>query len=200
MRRRKRALVPIGFLLASTLLLGVAYPAAVTAVCQLLFPAKAKGSLLVMDGKVRGSYLLAQGFDSPRYFEARPSATDYAYVGAGASNLGPTSAALASKAAERRGSWTAAFGVDAPEEMIYASASGLDPDISMEAALAQAPSVAAARGLGYADLASLKIAIGLEARREAGLLGPRRVNVVRLNALLDADPAYGGREEEKYGK
>jgi len=193
MRTRAKTFVPLRFLFAMTVLLGVAYPAAVTAICQLAFPAEANGSLLKVDGAVRGSFLLAQGFRSQRYFKPRPSATDYAYVGAGASNLGPTSAALASKVAERRAAWGAAYGSPAPEEMLYASASGLDPDISEESALAQTPSVAAARGLDYIGLASLKIAIQAEARRGAGLLGPPRGNVVRLNALLDSDPLYGGR-------
>jgi len=173
-----------------TILLGVAYPAAMTAICQVAFPTKAKGSLLVEGGTVRGSYLLAQGFSSPRYFKPRPSATDYAYVGSGASNLGPTSAALAASAAARREAWLAAYGEPAPEEMLYASASGLDPDISLAAALAQAPSVAAARGLGADASASLEAEILRRSAREEGKLGVARVNVLRLNVLLDTDPMF----------
>jgi len=200
MRTRAKAIVPLRFLLAMTVLLGVAYPAVVTAVCQLAFPAKANGSLVATGGAIRGSYLLAQAFESPRYFKPRPSATDYAYVGAGASNLGPTSAALAAKAAERGEAWRVAFGTSAPEEMLYASASGLDPDIGVEAALAQAPSVAAARGIDGVRLAALEVEIRREAELEAGPLGPPRVNVVRLNELLDTDPSYRGREEEYHGR
>jgi K+-transporting ATPase ATPase C chain len=185
MRRQSKAFAPLRFLLGMTIVLGLAYPAAITAVCQAAFPAKANGSLIVVDGAVRGSYLLAQDFRSPRFFRPRPSATDYAYMGAGASNLGPISAALAAKAAERRDEWLADFGSPAPEEMLYASASGLDPDISLEAALAQAPSVAAARGLGAAALESLKEEIGRMSSCEAGPLGPPRVNVARLNAHME---------------
>jgi potassium-transporting ATPase KdpC subunit len=191
MKAKMKALTPIGFLLGMTLLLGVAYPAAVTAVCGLAFPAKAKGSLAIVDGAVRGSYLLAQDFRSPGYFRPRPSATDYAYVGAGASNLGPTSAALKAKVAERRRAWEAEFGSTAPEEMLYASASGLDPDIGLVSALAQAPSIAAARGLDAEGLASLESIIRREASREAGLLGPPRVNVLRMNLLLDKEEDHG---------
>jgi potassium-transporting ATPase KdpC subunit len=200
MAAKSKARTTIGFLLGMTLLLGAAYPAAVTAVCALVFPAKAGGSLIVIDGAVRGSYLLAQDFRSPGYFRPRPSATDYAYVGAGASNLGPTSAALKSEVEERRRGWEAAFGSPAPEEMLYASASGLDPDIGVEAALAQAPAVAAARSLGPGGLASLESEIRREAGREARSLGPPRVNVVRLNVLLDSDPSFGGRKEDSYGE
>jgi K+-transporting ATPase ATPase C chain len=173
------------FLLAMTLLVGVVYPAVVTGFAQLFFPARANGSLLVKGGVVRGSTLLAQGFESPRYFKARPSATGYAYVGAGASNLGPTSAALSQAVAERRTAWEAEFGTPAPEEMLYASASGLDPDISLEAALAQLPSVAAARGLGIEARDALAKEIRKAAKASESLAGPQRVNVVSLNAQLD---------------
>jgi potassium-transporting ATPase KdpC subunit len=199
MAAKMKARTLIGFLLGMTLLLGAAYPAAVTAVCALAFPAKASGSLAVVDGAVRGSYLLAQDFRSPRYFRPRPSATDYAYVGSGASNLGPTSAALAAKVAERRRAWEAEFGSPAPEEMLYASASGLDPEIGVEAALAQAPAVAAARSLGAGGLASLESEIRGEAVRAARRLGPPRVNVLRLNVLMDSDPSIIGRKEDSNG-
>jgi potassium-transporting ATPase KdpC subunit len=200
MAAKSKAWTPIGFLIGMTLLLGAAYPAALTAICRIAFPEKSGGSLLVIDGAVRGSYLLAQDFRSPGYFRPRPSATDYAYAGSGASNLGPTSAALAAKVEERRRGWEAAFGSPAPEEMLYASASGLDPDIGVEAALAQAPSVAAARALGTEGLASLESEIRREAVREGRPLGPPRVNVVRLNVLLDSDPLFGGRKEDSYGE
>jgi potassium-transporting ATPase KdpC subunit len=180
------------FLLAMTLLLGIVYPMIVTGIAQLAFPAKANGSLLSIGGAVRGSTLLAQKFESPRFFHARPSATDYAYVGAGASNLGPTSAALAAAVGERRAAWAAAYATKAPEEMLYASASGLDPDISPEAALAQVEAVSAARGLGSEARRALSGEIRREAERSASLIAPPRINVLSLNALLDAGPEYKG--------
>jgi K+-transporting ATPase ATPase C chain len=174
-----------------TILVGVLYPALVTAVAQLAFPAKANGSLAVIGGKVRGSTLLAQKFESPLYFRPRPSASDYAYIGAGASNLGPISGDLAKAVVDRRAAWKKGFGKDAPEDMLYSSASGLDPDISLEAALAQVSSVAAARAgtSGRPEPAGLEAAIAAELRKRAAaattLIGPPRVNVVSLNAWLD---------------
>ncbi len=146
----------ITFLLGMTILTGVLYPAAITLVAQLAFPSRANGSLLVVNGAVRGSSLLAQKFESSRFFRARPSASDYAYVGAGASNFGPVSADLAKAVADRRAAWAKDFGGQAPEGMAYASASGLDPDIGVEAALAQVDRVASARSLGAAQKAALQ--------------------------------------------
>jgi potassium-transporting ATPase KdpC subunit len=180
------------FLLAMTLLVGVIYPVFITGIAQLAFPRKANGSLVLREGQVKGSTLLAQGFASPRYFKARPSATDYAYVGAGGSNLGPTSGALAKEVADRRAAWEAAFGSPAPEDMLYASASGLDPDISLEAALAQAPSVAAARGLGAQARDLLVERIRASAKDSGSLIAPPRINVVSLNALMDEAPEFAG--------
>jgi potassium-transporting ATPase KdpC subunit len=196
----------ITFLLGMTILTGALYPAAVTLVAQLAFPSKANGSLLLVGGAVRGSILLAQKFESPAYFRARPSASDYAYIGAGASNLGPVSADLAKAVADRRAAWAKDFGAGgspqaaAPEDLLYASASGLDPDISLEAALAQAPRVAAARAGAGPNGAGLGAALTEEIRRRAAgatsLIGPPRVNVVSLNAWLDREASIGGRYGE----
>jgi K+-transporting ATPase ATPase C chain len=188
------------FLLAMTVLLGVAYPALVTGIAQLAFPRQANGSLIVISGKTRGSTLLAQKFEGPGFFHARPSATDYAYVGSGASNLGPTSASLAKDAAERRAEWKAAYGTPAPEDMVYASASGLDPDISLEAALAQAGGVARARGLGAGARLALAQAIRDRADASKGLIGPARVNAVALNVLLETDPRFSPLGSKPQGK
>jgi potassium-transporting ATPase KdpC subunit len=179
----------ITFLLGMTLLTGVLYPAAVTLAAQLAFPRRANGSLLVMDGAVRGSTLLAQEFQSPRFFVARPSATGYAYLGSGASNLGPTSASLAAAVAARREAWETRFGPGAPEEMLGASASGLDPEIGLEAALAQAGRVAAARSMDETARLSLVSTLRSMAAAAEGPIGPPRVNVVEINAMLEARPA-----------
>jgi K+-transporting ATPase ATPase C chain len=196
MNATRRLPISLTFLLLMTILTGVLYPALVTGLAQVAFPAKANGSVLTREGKVWGSALLSQKFESPRYFRARPSASDYAHVGAGASNLGPVSADLAKAVAERRAAWVKDFGgapEAVPEDMLYASASGLDPDISLEAALAQAPRVAAARaGAGSPEAAELESLLTARARKMAGdatsLIGPPRVNVVSLNAWLDTLP------------
>lgn len=175
----------VAFLFWMAILTGLAYPAFVTLVAQLAFPARANGSLIVIDGQVRGSSLLAEDFRSPAHFRGRPSATDHSYVGSGATNLGATSGELARQIAQRRGEWMAAYGAEPPEEMLHASASGLDPEISPETALAQVDGVAAARGMGAEEKSALISAIRDAAFRRATIIGPPRVNVVSLNAMLD---------------
>jgi potassium-transporting ATPase KdpC subunit len=183
----------LSFLFFMTILTGLLYPALVTAVAQLAFPARANGSLVSLNGRVVGSGLLAQKFESARFFRPRPSASDFAYVGAGPSNLGPTSAALSKAVAERRAAFSSDFGLPpaaVPEDMLYASASGLDPDISPEAALAQAGAVAAARNLGEDGKRALVEAIEGLAEASTTVLGPPRVNIVSLNVLLETDPRF----------
>jgi K+-transporting ATPase ATPase C chain len=180
----------LAFLAWMTLLTGILYPAALTVAASLAFPRASGGSLLELGGAVRGSRLLAQDFSSPRFFRARPSATGYAYVSSGASNLAPTSAALAEAVAARKESWERGFGTPAPEEMLYASASGVDPEIGLEAALDQVGVVARARGLGPEARDALAASVRASADASASLLGPPRVNVVTLNAELEADPRF----------
>ncbi|MCE5256352.1 MAG: potassium-transporting ATPase subunit C [Spirochaetaceae bacterium] len=182
----------VRFLFVMTILLGIVYPAVVTGIAQLIFPDKANGSLIVLDGKVRGSSLLAQRFDSPQFFHPRPSATDYTYIGAGASNQGPISAALVKTVEDRQVTWERSYGSLAPEEMLYASGSGLDPDISVDAALAQVNTVAKARGLSDYSRRALVAAINEQARASKGLIGVVRINVMKLNTLLETDPEYRG--------
>jgi K+-transporting ATPase ATPase C chain len=187
----------LSFLFWMTVLTGLLYPAVVTLAAQLLFPKAANGSLLVAGGSVRGSGLLAQKFESPRFFQPRPSASDYAYIGAGASNLGPVSADLAAAVAGRREAWSKKFGGAAPEEMLYASASGLDPDISPEAALAQLDSVAGSRSLSAEAKAALGDRVAQMAAETSSLIGPPRVNVLSLNAYMEGSPAYAGAGKEE---
>lgn len=162
-----------------TLLTGVVYPLAITGVAQLLFRKQANGSAVMANGKLVGSELLAQKFESPRYFWPRPSAADFATVPSGASNKGPTSADLKKSIEERR----ARFGTEAPVELITASGSGLDPDISPEAAYLQVGRVASARGLASSRLTKL-VGDSIEPP-QFGFLGEPRVNVLRLNLALD---------------
>ena len=131
------------------------------------------------NGNLVGSELLGQKFESPRYFWPRPSAGDYATVASGASNKGPTSAELKKAIDERR----AIFGTDAPVDLLTASASGLDPHISPEAARSQVARVAAARNISIQKLSEL-IDQTIESP-QFGFLGEPRVNVLRLNRALD---------------
>lgn len=169
--------------LAFTAILGVAYPLAVTGVAQAVMPAQAGGSLIERDGAVVGSALIGQDFTGAGYLHPRPSVTDPAYNAAssGGSNLGPSSAKLVAEVKAR----AAAFDVQpAPAEMATASASGLDPQITLGAALAQVPRIAAARG---ADPAAVEAAIRSAARGPAfGFVGRPVVNVLAANLALDA--------------
>lgn len=173
-----------------TIVTGLAYPLAVTAIAQLAFPARANGSLVVVGGRIVGSSLLGQPFDDPRYFWSRLSATSpAAYNGAASSgsNLGPSSDALVDAVKARRDALRAADPGNAapiPVDLVTASASGLDPHISPAAARWQAARVARVRGLPLARVAALvdRFTEG----RQLLLLGEPRVNVLALNLALDA--------------
>ena len=165
--------------LVITLLTGVIYPLTMTGVAQLLFPKQANGSRIIENGKLVGSDLIAQKFESPRYFWPRPSAADYATVASGASNKGPTSADLKKSIEERREK----FGTDAPVDLLTASGSGLDPHISPEAARLQIPRVAAARNMSIQKISEL-VDQTIE-QPQLGFLGEPRINVLLLNRALD---------------
>ena len=169
------------------LLLGVAYPLAITGVAQVAFPAQANGSLIRdAGGAVRGSDLLGQGFTAPRYFQGRPSAAGKGYdpLASAGSNLGPASQALADRVRADVAKLRQSPGDTVPADLVTTSASGLDPHLSPEAPLSQAARVAAARGLPVAKVREL-----VEQTTEhpiVGVLGEPRVNVLRLNRALDA--------------
>lgn len=184
LKQLRPALVMLALL---TLLTGVIYPLVVTGIAQLIFPAQANGSLQGGAGQPVGSALLAQANDDPRYFWPRPSATGYSTLPSGAGNLAPTSVTLAEQVTQRASDFRAANNMQdemaIPVEMLFTSASGLDPHISPDAARLQAGRVAAARGLAEAQVLGL-----VETYSEGpqlGVLGEPRVNVLLLNLALD---------------
>jgi K+-transporting ATPase ATPase C chain len=175
------------------LLCGV-YPLVVWAGAQVLFPAKANGSLLIdPNGTVRGSALLAQNFSSDKYFQPRPSAagTGFDATSSGGTNLGPTSQKLADNIKAAVSAYRTANALRdtaaVPADAVTSSGSGLDPHISLANAQLQAPRVARARGLALAQIQSL-IAQST-AGPDLGILGEPGVNVLLLNTALDRIPS-----------
>ncbi len=176
-------------LIAFTLLLGIVYPVAITGVARLAFPSQAAGSLLRADGRTVGSRLIGQAFADPKYFWGRPSATaprPYNGIASSGSNLGPLNPALLDQV---RANAKALRDADPgntqpiPVDLVSASASGLDPQISPAAALYQVPRVARARGLAVAQVAALVRAHQQDSL--LGYIGEPRVNVLELNLALD---------------
>lgn len=175
--------------LALTLLTGCIYPLIVTSLAQLLMPHKANGKTIIIDGQVRGYELIGQSFKEDKYFWVRPSQSNYNPLHSGASNLSPTSKKLQQLVQERaqhlmqthRSSKSSL-----PTNLLYASSSGLDPHISPEAAYFQIKRIARARHLTTDQEQEILIAIyHMREGRQLGLLGPRYVNVLKLNQLLD---------------
>jgi potassium-transporting ATPase KdpC subunit len=183
-------IISLRMMLVTAVLLGILYPLAMTGLAQLLFPHQANGSLIEKNGRVIGSSLIAQAFTSAKYFQPRPSAAGNGYDGMDSSfsNLGPTSKALIDRIradverqlAEDRGLRLGSVPVD----MVTTSASGLDPDITVANALAQAQRVASARGISLQQV--LALIAQQTTGRQLGFLGEPRVNVLELNLALDA--------------
>ncbi len=170
-----------------TALTGLAYPLAITGIMGAVAPQAAQGSLITRDGAVIGSDLIAQGFAAPGYLHPRPSASGWNAAGTGATNLGPTSAALIASVAQKRAELVAANGAEPPIDAVTTSGSGLDPHVSPQNARAQVARIAAARGVDPALVAQV-----IADRTEGawlGLYGLPRVNVLAANLALDA--AFG---------
>jgi len=183
-------MISIKLTIVLTILLGIIYPLAVTGVANILFPHQAQGSLIERDGKVVGSELIGQTFAAPGYFHGRPSAAGdkgYDATSSSGSNLGPTNKTLISTVQQRvKDVIEANPGIDAhqvPIDLVTASGSGLDPEISPAAADIQVARVAKARGIGEDDV---RLLIRQNTRtRYLGLLGEPGVNVLSLNLALD---------------
>jgi K+-transporting ATPase ATPase C chain len=185
----------IVMLLIFTLITGVVYPLVVTGIAQVAFPQQANGSLIVIDGKAYGSELIGQQFDDPKYFWGRLSATGtFPYnafnagnlSGSSGSNYGPLNPALMEMVQARIDALKAADPdnmAPIPVDLVTASASGLDPHISVAAALYQVSRVAQARGLSDEEVQ--RLVNQYTERRQFGLLGEPRVNVLELNLDLD---------------
>ena len=182
-----------------TLITGLAYPLAMTAIAGVIFPKQAEGSLIERDGKVIGSALIGQEFKEDKYFHGRPSATSapdpadstktvpapYNAANSSGSNLGPTSKALNDRVKEDVDKLKAEnSSMPVPIDLVTTSGSGLDPDISPEGALFQVPRVAKARNMPQERVRAL-VAERIEGRT-FGLLGEPRINVLQLNLALDA--------------
>jgi potassium-transporting ATPase KdpC subunit len=181
--------ISISLLALLTVLTGVVYPLIVSGLARAFFPARADGSLVRVGGRVIGSELIGQPFSDPAYFWSRPSATPgvpYNATASSGSNLAPTNAALVTVARARIDALRAADPLNlraVPVDLVTASASGLDPDISPAAALYQVPRVARTRGIDEQKLRDL-VLVHVE-KRTFGILGEPRVNVLRLNVDLD---------------
>ncbi len=173
-----------------TILTGLLYPFFITGLCQVVFPLKSNGSLITLNGSVVGSSLIGQNFTSPKYFSGRPSAIEKPYDAAnsGGSNLGPSSTSFINEVAKRIGKIRQENGLtpgaSIPPDLVLASASGLDPDISLESALIQVPRVAKIRQLSEASVRDLLETLAQPPFLGAG--GDKRVNVLQLNLALDA--------------
>jgi len=184
---KKNLVTAVLMTIATTILLGVAYPLVVTAIATVLFPANANGQLIQRDGKPIGSRIIGQAFTGPGYFHSRQSAAGSGYDAAnsGGTNLGPTNQKLIDRVRQDAASLQAKNpGMSVPADLVTTSASGLDPHISPASAEFQVPRVARERGMRADEVQEL--VAKHTAGRQLGFLGEPRVNVLELNLDLDS--------------
>jgi K+-transporting ATPase ATPase C chain len=187
---KTQTIIALKFLLVMTVLTGIIYPLLMTGLAQLAFHSKANGSMIIKDRKIIGSELIGQRFDSSIYFWSRPSFTGYNPYPSGASNYGPTSDTLKKLSNARRNSFALLNSINdvstIPKEMLFASASGLDPHISPEAALLQVNRVSEARHFNSDQKEKLIERLKeLTEHPQFRILGEERINVLKLNMQLD---------------
>ncbi len=193
---KRNLIISVLMTIATTVLLGIIYPLVVTGISQVIFPKEANGQLLESSRKVVGSRIIGQAFSSPGYFHSRPSAAGNGYdaTASNGSQWGPTNQKLVDRV---KGDVAAAQaenpGAPIPIDLVTASGSGLDPEISPAAAAFQVPRVAKARGISEPQLQQLLA--GHRENRQWGFLGEPRVNVLELN--LDLDKQFPGTKQAK---
>ena len=173
--------------ITTTILLGIIYPLAITAISQVLFPGRANGQMIQRAGKTVGSRIIGQAFTGPSYFHSRPSAAGNGYDAANSAgtNLGPTNQKLIDRVRQDTASLQAQNpGKPVPVDLVTTSASGLDPEISPAAAEYQVPRISRARGLGENEVR--RLILKHTEGRQLGVLGEPRVNVLELNLDLDS--------------
>lgn len=187
---KKQIIIALKMLGIMTILLGVIYPLFITGIAQLVFPSKANGSLVDINGTPRGSELIGQKIDTVIYFNTRPSATDYEVLASGGSNLSLTSRKLYDLVQTRKAELVMKNNLaqDAviPADLLFASASGLDPHISPEAAKIQVRRISEIRRFSQEQIMQLETLIDkLTEQPQFGIFGCKRVNVFMLNLELD---------------
>jgi potassium-transporting ATPase KdpC subunit len=187
---KKQISQSIKMLVVLTILTGLLYPLLITAIAQIIFPHRANGSIIIKNGTPVGSELIGQNFKSDKYFLSRPSAIDYNPMPSGGSNLSPTSNTLRWLVLQRKQDFIEKNHLPpetvVPNEMLFASGSGLDPHISPDAAMLQVDRIAKARGYGDQKAIWLKNIIHEHIEfPQLRFLGEQRVNVLRLNIVLD---------------
>ncbi len=184
---KKNLLIALSFTLVTTMMFGVLYPLVITGLAQVLFPGRANGQLIERNGKIMGSRIIGQSFTGPGYFHSRPSSagTGYDATSSSGSNLGPTNKSLLDRVkADVQKAQVENPSASVPVDLVTASGSGLDPDISPASAEFQIPRVARERHMAESDLRA--IVARYTQPRQFGFLGEPRVNVLQLNLALDS--------------
>lgn len=188
---RKQIITSAKFLIIVTIITGILYPLLITVIANLFFSEKATGSLVKQNETVIGSTLIGQNFENPEYFHGRPSAVNYNPIPSGASNLGPLNPVLKNLVTLRKNDFLQtnllSDTTHLPPEMVFSSASGLDPHISPESAMMQVERVAKARGYNQTEMLKLVDLIeNMTETRQFSLLGEPRINVFLLNLKTDS--------------